>query len=176
MVPVETLTVAAIDTLATANINTTRRVRFQALNTLDRTCVNGTCPCAKVNVMPYPPEVGSAATQTDRDPLAEERTLLANERTYSGWVRTALACEGVGLGFHAVMRNTQPAWLPEVAAGIFIVTGILLILFAHQRARHILLRLEEHGTPMLPPARLGWLTAALVFASVGLAVVLWFVR
>ena len=105
--------------------------------------------------------------------LAEERTILANERTYSGWVRTALACEGVGLGFHVVLGNAHPAWLPKVAASAFILTGIFLILFAHRRAQHLLARLEDHGAPMLPPARLDWVTAVLVVASCGLGVVLW---
>ncbi len=126
--------------------------------------------------MPNTSDDRATTAETMRDPLAEERTILANERTYSGWVRTALACEGVGLGFHAVMRNSQPAWLPEVAAGLFILTGILLILFAHRRAQHILARLENYGTPLLPPARLGWITTALVIASIGLAVVLSIVR
>ncbi len=62
--------------------------------------------------MPNTSDDRATTAETMRDPLAEERTILANERTYSGWVRTALACEGVGLGFHAVMRNSQPAWMP----------------------------------------------------------------
>lgn len=105
--------------------------------------------------------------------LAEERTILANERTYSGWVRTALACEGVGLGFHVVLGDAHPAWLPKVTASAFILTGIILILFAHRRSQHLLARLEQRGAPMLPPARLDWITTVLVVASCGLGVVLW---
>lgn len=105
--------------------------------------------------------------------LAQERTILANERTYSGWIRTALACEGVGLGFKAILHDARPDWLPRLVAAAFILTGIMLILFAHQRAQHILHKLEGSDTPILPPARLGFITAALVASSCGVGVVIW---
>lgn len=105
--------------------------------------------------------------------LAGERTILANERTYSGWIRTALACEGVGLGFRAVLHDAHPAWLPKLVAAGFILTGIVLILSAHRRASHILTKLQADQEQLLPTAHLGWVTTALVTASCGVGIVMW---
>src|SRR5687767_1548938 len=34
--------------------------------------------------------------EPSRTDLAEDRTILANERTFAGWMRTALACVAIG--------------------------------------------------------------------------------
>ncbi len=44
-----------------------------------------------------------------RTDLAEDRTILANERTFAGWMRTALACVAIGVGFHALFPKLEPA-------------------------------------------------------------------
>ncbi|HEY9553776.1 DUF202 domain-containing protein [Allosphingosinicella sp.] len=40
--------------------------------------------------------------------MAEDRTVLANERTFAGWVRTGLATIAIGLGFSALFRQMEP--------------------------------------------------------------------
>ncbi|MEE2793267.1 MAG: DUF202 domain-containing protein, partial [Pseudomonadota bacterium] len=37
-----------------------------------------------------------------RTDLAEDRNIMAMERTFAGWMRTAFAAIGIGLGFKAV--------------------------------------------------------------------------
>ena len=51
--------------------------------------------------------------------LAEDRTLLASERTFAGWVRTSLGCIAIGIGFHALFARMQPPWVPKAIASLF---------------------------------------------------------
>ena len=55
--------------------------------------------------------------------LAATRTLLAAERTYAAWVRTAVTSMAAGVGAKALLSGVVPAWL----AGF---TGSVLILFS----------------------------------------------
>jgi putative membrane protein len=55
--------------------------------------------------------------------LAADRTLLASERTYAAWVRTALASLASGVGARALLENHVPLILAKL-------TGSVLILFA----------------------------------------------
>jgi putative membrane protein len=55
--------------------------------------------------------------------LAADRTLLASERTYAAWVRTALASLASGVGARALLEDHVPIWLANL-------TGSVLILFA----------------------------------------------
>lgn len=109
----------------------------------------------------------------DRTDLSEDRTVLANERTYAGWMRTGLACVGVGLGFRALLRTFEPVWMAKLVATAFIVAGTLIIWFAWRRASQMLGRLENHTVPALPMASMAWLSGILIAASIALAVVLW---
>lgn len=76
--------------------------------------------------------------------MAEDRTILANERTFAGWMRTALACVAIGLGFHALFEKMQPAWLPRAIATAFLLLAVLVIVLAERRAAIVLTRLDSH--------------------------------
>lgn len=65
---------------------------------------------------------GPAHTR-ERDELSERRTLLAAERTYAAWVRTALAALASGVGSRALLAGVLPEWLASL-------TGTLLVFFA----------------------------------------------
>ncbi len=87
-----------------------------------------------------------AAERTDqaqeRTDFAEDRTLLANERTFAGWGRTSFAAIGLGLGFQALFKSAEPAWIPKSVATLFILLGMLLIWLAERRAVRLL---SEHS-------------------------------
>lgn len=55
--------------------------------------------------------------------LAANRTVLAAERSYAAWVRTALASLATGVGARTLLAQFVPDWLALVA-------GSVLILFA----------------------------------------------
>lgn len=109
----------------------------------------------------------------ERTDWAEDRTVLANERTCAGWMRTGLASLGLGLGFQAIFRATEPTWLAKIVATIFIAIGIYIFWSALQHARKVRDRLDAHAASPLPSSRLGLLTGLFIFGSLALAGVLW---
>jgi putative membrane protein len=118
------------------------------------------------------PRSGDASQRTD---LAEDRTLLANERTYASWMRTGMAAVAVALGFRALLRDFEPAWVAKLVATVFAVAGAAIIWFAFRRACSIASGLESHEIRSLPLSRMRWLNYALVAAALAVAAVLWFV-
>lgn len=83
----------------------------------------------------------AAEARTD---LAEDRNIMAMERTFAGWLRTAFAAIGIGLGFRAVFGAMEPAWLPKAIATMFILAGAWLAWSAQKRTCHTLRRLDAH--------------------------------
>ena len=60
--------------------------------------------------------------------LAADRTLLASERTYAAWVRTALAALVSGVGARALLDKIVPIWLAKITASVLIIfAGFCLI-------------------------------------------------
>ena len=58
-----------------------------------------------------------------RTDLAEDRNIMAMERTFAGWMRTAFAAIGIGLAFKAVFGEFDPPWLAKAIATVFILAG-----------------------------------------------------
>lgn len=110
-----------------------------------------------------------------RTDLAEDRTVLASERTYASWMRTGLASIAVALGFRALLRSFEPAWVVKLIATAFVLTGAAVIWFAYRRACALASHLDDHRPTTLPISRMGWLSGALVLAALALGVMLWFV-
>ena len=79
-----------------------------------------------------------------RTDLAEDRNIMAMERTFAGWMRTAFAAIGIGLGFRAICGEFEPPWLGKAIATAFIVGGGWLAVTAERRACATLARLDPH--------------------------------
>lgn len=79
-----------------------------------------------------------------RTDLAEDRNIMAMERTFAGWMRTAFAAIGIGLGFKAVFGAFDPPWLAKAIATMFILSGGWLAITAQRRACHTLAKLDAH--------------------------------
>ena len=109
----------------------------------------------------------------DRTDWAEDRTLLANERTFAGWMRTGLASCGVGLGFHAILGKSEPAWLAKSGATLFVVIALLIFFGAWRSARRLHDRLDGHAAEPVERGDLGRLAALLSLGALVLVVVLW---
>lgn len=109
----------------------------------------------------------------DRTDLAEDRTILAHERSFAGWVRTGMAAVGIGLGFNALFRALEPAWVPKAIASAFLLVAIYIFLSADRRARRILTRLDEHSVIALKPMRIRLLSWLLSLATLALIVAIW---
>ena len=114
---------------------------------------------------------------TDDDPsrndLAEDRTILANERTFAGWVRTALALVAIGLGFHALFRTMQPGWVPRTIATGFLLLSIVTIWSAERRAATVMNRLSTHVVRTARPMNLRLIAAVVSIGAAALAAAIW---
>ena len=91
----------------------------------------------------------------DRTELAEDRTIMAVERTFAGWMRTAFAAIGIGLAFKALFGELDPPWLARVIATIFILLAAFLAITAERRACRAIERMKSHSidTPGAPHLR-----------------------
>lgn len=115
----------------------------------------------------------SARFRTD---LAEDRTILASERTFASWLRTGLAAIGIALGFHALFGRIQPVWLPRAVATAFLAIAIMIFLAAERRASTIRARLHAHEVETIRITRIRLITIVAVLATSALAAGLWLFR
>ena len=111
--------------------------------------------------------------QPSRTDLAEDRTILANERTFAGWMRTALAAIALGVGFHALFRAMEPDWLPRAIATAFLLLAIIIIISAERRAAAVMDRLGTHVVTTARPMNLRFLAAAVSLGSAALIAAIW---
>ncbi len=76
--------------------------------------------------------------------MAEDRTLLANERTYAAWTRTAFAALALALGFNALFGTIEPAWVVRAIATAFVLLGVYIQWQARVKASATLDSLHSH--------------------------------
>jgi putative membrane protein len=108
--------------------------------------------------------------------LAEDRTLLANERTYAGWMRTGLAAVGIGVGFHALFQKMEPDWVPRAIATAFLLIGIAVTVAAERRACALSKRLSPHVVVSARGMNLKLITWAMALATLALIGGIWLAR
>lgn len=108
-----------------------------------------------------------------RNDLAEDRTILANERTFAGWLRTGLAAVGIGVAFHVLFGEIDPSWVPRAIATIFLLLAILIVLLAERRAAAVSRRLESHVVETARRVNLRLIAGAVVGATGALIAAIW---
>lgn len=114
--------------------------------------------------------------EPSRTDLAEDRTILANERTFAGWVRTALACIALGIGFHALFQQMHPAWLPRAIATAFLVLAIVLVVLAEWRAAAVMRRLSTHIVLSARPMNLRIIAGIVAVGAAALIAAIWLIE
>lgn len=97
--------------------------------------------------------------------LAEDRTVLANERTYTAWVRTGLAALAAGVAFEKLLPGTMPDWTLRTIAVILILFSASAFFLAIWHYTHLGLKLRRAEIRTPPIRSLIVLTAALWCAS-----------
>lgn len=129
-------------------------------------------PCVRLS------SVDSESPKPDfsRTDLAEDRTILANERTFAGWMRTSLACVAIGVGFHALFPQLQPPWVPRAIATAFLLLAILVVVLAERRATAVKRRLSAHVVVTAQGVNLRLFAAAISAGAAALIVTIWLVR
>jgi len=108
-----------------------------------------------------------------RTDFAEDRTVLANERTFGSWLRTGFGAIGISLGFHALFGRIHPLWLPRVVATAFLVIAILIFVAAERRACVVHERLHAHRVQTIRITRIRLITWIAVASTLALAAAMW---
>lgn len=111
-----------------------------------------------------------SAKRTD---FAEDRTVLANERTFAGWFRTGFASVAIGLGFQALFLKMDPPWVPKAISTLFLLLGIFLFVAAERRACQVLKELSTHTVKEFTNRRLRVMTIAASAGVLALIVAMW---
>jgi putative membrane protein len=109
-----------------------------------------------------------------RTELAEDRTILANERTFAGWMRTSLACIAIGVGFQALFGKVEPAWLPRLIASAFLLLAVLVIVLAERRAAAVYVRLNPHVVQTARRMNLRLFAAIVSIGASAFGLAIWF--
>ncbi|AKM08999.1 YidH family protein [Croceicoccus naphthovorans] len=109
----------------------------------------------------------------NRTELAEDRTIMAVERTFAGWMRTSFAAIGIGLAFKALFGELDPPWLARVIATIFILLAAFLAITAERRACRAVTRMKTHSVDSPDAPHLRYVAWAVAAGSVVLAIAIW---
>ena len=109
----------------------------------------------------------------NRTRWAADRTILANERTFSSWMGTGLGSVGVAIGLKAVFGAFEPTWLAKAVASLFLAVAILIYWMARRQACKTLQRLNESDAEALPAEGFTRLAIAMSIATVSVGAVLW---
>jgi len=105
--------------------------------------------------------------------LAEDRTLLAGERTFAGWTRTSLGCIAVGVGFHALFAKLQPPWVPRAIASLFLLLAAIIVWLAARRAAAVVRRIHPHVVVSARRMNLTLIAAAISLGAAALTLAVW---
>lgn len=94
--------------------------------------------------------------------LMWRRTLMANERTYSAWVRTVLSLMAVALALPKLVSAGPQGWIVKVIGVIFLLVAGSLFIFASLTFSETDKRLREEGLVTAPRWFFWALTAGLL--------------
>lgn len=109
----------------------------------------------------------------ERTRFAEDRNIMAMERTFAGWIRTAFAAIGIGVAFHALFGELQPPWLAKAISTLFVLAGAALAFTAQRRACRTLARLHPHSIKQASSPNFRLLAVAVILGSAILIAGLW---
>jgi len=111
-----------------------------------------------------------AQTRTD---WAEDRTIMANERTFSSWMGTGLGAIGVAIGLKAVFGAFDPTWAAKAVASIFLAAAIFIFWAARRQACKTLNRLRESDVEATPTRSYTVLSSVMTIAALATGAILW---
>jgi putative membrane protein len=115
----------------------------------------------------------AASGPTNRTDYAEDRTILASERTFASWLRTGYAGIGIGLAFNALFVKLEPPWVPRLMATTFLLIAIYIFIAAERRASAVLNRLQPHTVTTVRSSNLRLITMTSVVATLALIAAMW---
>ena len=99
--------------------------------------------------------------------------MLANERTFAGWVRTSVGCIAMGVGFHALFNHMDPWWAARAIATWFLLIGVIIIWLAVRRAGAVTKRLNAHVIGGAQKMNLEMIAIGVSLGAAALAAAIW---
>ncbi len=108
-----------------------------------------------------------------RTDWAEDRTLMANERSFSSWMGTGLGAIGVALGMKAVFGSFEPTWAAKLVATIFLLAAIIIFWLARAKAKQTFDELSDTNANVQPTRAYTALAAIMTFGAVSTGAILW---
>jgi putative membrane protein len=108
-----------------------------------------------------------------RTAWAEDRTVLANERTFAGWMRTGMACIALALGLKAVFKDTSYPLVAKGVAEVFVLAGVLIFWAAVINCRKARKRIDDHDVEAQSHRHMTLLASILTIAAIATGVILW---
>lgn len=103
---------------------------------------------------------------------AEDRTMLANERTFAGWMRTGMACIALALGLKAVFKDTNHPIIAKGVSEIFILVAVLIFWAAVTKSRQTQKRMDCHDVQAQSHQRMTVLASILTVGALATGVIL----
>ncbi|MFZ3585217.1 YidH family protein [Loktanella sp. DJP18] len=107
-----------------------------------------------------------------RTAWAEDRTMLANERTFAGWMRTGMASIALALGLKAVFKDTTYPIIAKCVAEIFVLAGVIIFWTAVLNCRKARRRMKDHDVEAQSSRHMTWLAIILTIAAVATGIIL----
>jgi putative membrane protein len=104
----------------------------------------------------------------ERTVFAEDRTALANERTYSAWLRTGLGALAAGAAFEKLLGQQAPPAVVKGAATALIVGAVVMFWIGWWRYTHLGRKLRDVDIRRMP--EWGALALALLLSAAALLV------
>ncbi len=111
-------------------------------------------------------DVEPSTLAVDRSDWANERTLLAKERSYSAWIRTGLAALAAGIGIVHLLGDSPHTWLVLSLGSVLAAAGLVAPMLGFWSYRKSLKQLEQEGVRSLSIVVLTTFTLLIIVASV----------
>ena len=108
-----------------------------------------------------------------RTEWAEDRTIMANERTFSSWMGFGLGAVGIAIGLKAVFGDFDPTWAAKLVASLFLVIAIVIYWAARRQACKTLERLSDNDAEAMPTKSFSIVASMLTVATIATGAVLW---
>ena len=108
-----------------------------------------------------------------RTDWAEDRTIMANERTFSSWMGSGLGSVGVAIGLKAVFGAFEPTWAAKMVASLFLLIAIIIYWSARRQARKTLARLSDHDAEAMPTKNFTLIAWFMTIATIATGAILW---
>lgn len=132
------------------------------------------------NALAPSPGMGYPAPMSTRDEKAEvrtdwaeDRTIMANERTFNSWMGLGLGAVGVAIALKAVFGEFEPTWAAKGVASLFLAVAVLIFWSAQRQARKTLDRLSKSAAEPMATKNFRRLAALMSLATLATGGILW---